>query len=82
MSGLPSWWGASLPCGCVRGVKICGEAEALWDAVADAHKAIAAVTSFWGYEYRGARNAYDDALAAFSAHVEISVESAVQRTML
>lgn len=83
---LPAWFGSRLPCGCVCGVRLCAEAEALWDAVADAHKDVA---SAWGDQRLGipvnldrVKVPYEAALAAFSAHVEIEAEPAVQGAML
>lgn len=86
---LPSWFGSTLSCGCVRGIKVCAEGERLWDAVADAHNALAAV---WrekvehggSYEPRllAARRPYDEALAAFTAHVEVDAKVGVQAVML
>lgn len=87
MSSLPSWWGASLPCGCVRGVRLCAEAVSLWDAVADAHKVLAdaisiRITLNLPIVRDREQRAYDNALAAFNAHVEIAAEPAVQAPML
>ena len=87
---LPPWFGNHLPCGCVRGVKLCAEAEALWDDVADAHNVLAATwrenIPQWGaYEPRllAARKGYDAAMDAFMSHVEVAGEaSAVQGAML
>lgn len=82
---LPSWWGTSLPCGCVRGVKLCSQADQLWDAVADAHNEVAQAARLSGVNSSGASVAvrlYEKQLAAFSAHVEIEAETAVQATML
>jgi hypothetical protein len=63
---LPRWWGLRLPCGCVRGVKLCAEAERLWEAVAEAHHAYAQEHSVRIGRLR--RVDYDEALAAFNAH--------------
>lgn len=84
---LPSWWGVSLPCGCVRGVRLCSDGEQLWNAVADAHKPLArwllSDRTFYRYtEIKAARSDYDAALTAFTAHVEPSPEFAVQEVLL
>jgi hypothetical protein len=80
---LPAWWGSSLPCGCVRGVKLCDEAVRLWDDVADAHNVLAkSWTLHNGVDTAIARGHYDEALSRFTAHIEIEAEPAVQGMML
>lgn len=80
--GLPSWWGAALPCGCVRGVKLCAEGEALWDAVADAHKPLATLRDYYSREYRSLISDYNARLENFNAHVEFVAEAATQESLL
>ncbi len=78
---LPAWWGRELPCGCVRGVKLCAEAVLLWDAVADAHKLLAQAYALNAPTILQ-NAAYGRSLSAFTAHVDIATESAVQEPML
>lgn len=83
MNGLPSWWGSSLACGCVRGVRLCAEGERLWNAVADAHNEIAkAFRNAPELPHSGVGLAYRAALQDFNAHVEVVAEAAEQRPML
>ena len=71
---LPVWFGIKQSCGCVRGVRICPTAEALWDAVADAHKDVARLLGNQGYF--PAFQSYERALQLFNAHYEGDSEPA------
>lgn len=83
--GLPSWFGVSLACGCIRGVRLCRDAEQLWDAVADAHNVLAAAFRA-RVNISDARlpevDGYNRAMAAFQAHIEIVADDAVQGAIL
>lgn len=79
---LPTWWGRELPCGCVRGVKLCDEGEIRWDAVADAHKPLSRLRDYEGREYRSLLSDYNAQLETFLMHVDIAAEVAVQEPML
>ena len=61
-----------LACGCVRGITLCARAEALWDAVADAHKLLV-------HEHR--LGPYELAMQEYNAHfAPPEEEPAVQLT--
>lgn len=64
----------ALPCGCVRGRRLCAEAIALWDAVVEAFK----VDHRRGEGYEG----YEAKRAVYEAHFAVEAEDARQEALI